>query len=237
MQNLMTRTSNTIQFNELSRKTFLDRFKMSWQVGQHVTLVGTTGDGKTYLAKDLCDMRKYCVVVATKKADDSLERFIKDKWHVVKKWPPDFHQEHVLYWSRPKDLGDFNDQRKKIYDALAGIYYSGGWTCYMDDIFYIANTLHLNEVIKMLYTQVRSQDVSLLGSIQRPAWVPVEVLSQSSHMLIFGLHNDNDTETSAKEQGIKPAILKEAVKQLEKYEFVWCRRGKQPIIIRNDKKE
>lgn len=224
-------------FQELSRDEFLKEFKLAWHVGQHITLVGTTGDGKTYLAKDICEMRKWCVVIATKKADESLKRFNRESgnWHTVTSWPPDFHQQHVLYWSRPKTLGNFEDQRIRIYNALAGIYYAGGWTCYLDDVFYIASTLHLNEVVKMMYTQVRSQDVSLIGSIQRPAWVPVEVLSQSSHMLIFGLHNLNDVETSAKEQGIKPAMLKLAVEKLQKYDFIWVRRGRDPIIVRKNK--
>lgn len=224
-----------LHFKELTRDAFFQDFRRAWLVSEHVTLVGTTGDGKTVLAKDLCNMRKYVVVVATKKADESLDKFSKDeknKWYTVKHWPPDFHMNHVLYWTRPKELGDFTEQRYKVFEVLADVYYKGGWTCYMDDTFYISNTLRLGEQVKMLYTQVRSQDVSLLGSIQRPAWVPVEVLSQSTHMLIFGLHNENDVETSAKEQGIKPSILKEAVHQLKKYDFIWVRKGREPVIVR-----
>jgi len=217
-------------FKKISRQEFLKEFKHSWHVGQHVTLVGTTGDGKTVLAENLCNMRKWCVVVATKKNDASLdgygESFVKRKT-----WPPDFHERHVIFWTKPQDLGDFSNQRREVYNTLAHIYHSGGWTCYIDDVFYVSRTLHLESVLQMMYTQVRSQDVSLVGSIQRPAWVPVEVLSQSTHMLIFGLHNENDVETSAKEQGIRPIILKNAVQQLKKYEFVWVRKGHEPVIV------
>lgn len=221
----------TVNFPSLNRDDFFNAFKLAWHVGQHVTLVGTTGDGKTKLTEHLCNMRKYCVVVATKKSDKSLDEYGKS---FVRRetWPPDFNENHVIYWTRPKELGEFGEQRVKVYNALASIYLSGGWTCCIDDVFYVSKTLHLESVIQMMYTQVRSQDVSLIGNIQRPAWVPVEVLSQSTHMLIFGLHNENDVETSAKEQGVKPALLKEAVSQLKQYEFVWVRKRHPIVIIR-----
>lgn len=223
-----------MELREISRSEFLEEFKHFWIVGQHVTLVGTTGSGKTVLARDLCDLRRYVVVIASKAKDESLDKFPKS-FHRIKKWPPEFHQEKVVFWKKPGNLGDFNDQRTAFYYALQDIYKSGGWTVYFDDIFYLAKTLKLDNVLQMLYTQVRSQGVSLLGSIQRPAWVPLEVVNQASHVLVFGLKDDKDIERVSKEQGVRKYEVVKSVEMLRQYEFVWIRTGMKPVIVRNDK--
>lgn len=221
-----------MNFRELSRDEFLKEFKTAWHVGQHVTLVGTTGDGKTVLAQSLCELRHWCIVLGTKAKDQELENFPKS-FKRVKNWPPDFHLHHILYWKKPKELGNFQEQRESIYEVLVDVYMRGGYTLYMDDVFYISKTLRMNNVLQMLYTQVRSQDVSLLGSIQRPSWVPLEVINQSTHVLIFGLRDEDDVLRVAREQGVNSLILREAVKKLKIHEFVWLRTKSMPVIVRN----
>lgn len=217
---------------ELTREQFFREFKNLWTQGQHVTIVGTTGSGKTVLAESLYEMRKYCVVVATKKADESLDAY-GESFKRIKKWPPNWHQKHVLFWFKPKELGDFSEQRQQIYNVLSDVYMVGGWTVGLDDVFFIADTLQMKSTLQMLYTQVRSHKVSIVGNIQRPAWVPLEVLNQASHVLIFGLKDENDVEKVGKEQGVKVVLLKRAIEALKDYDFVWIRQRKEPVIVRS----
>lgn len=218
----------------LSREDFLKEFKSSWLVGEHVTIIGTTGSGKTVLAEDIYNMRCYVVVIATKSEDDSLKGYGKD-FHRIKKWPPAFYQEKVLFWKKPGVLGDFSDQREAIYAVLSNVYKHGNRTIGLDDVVYLVRQLHLKEELAMMYTQARSQNISLVGNIQRPFWVPLEVCNQATHVLMFGLRDKDDVDRVAESQGITKDDVRSATKELHKYDFAWIRTGVEPVIVRGQK--
>lgn len=217
---------------EITRSEFYKEFKLLWFVGQHVTIVGTTGDGKTVLAEHLYEMRNYVVVIATKSKDESLDDYGKD-FHRIQKWPPRFDQKKVLFWKKPQTLGDFSEQREAIKEVLSSVYTRGRYTIGMDDVAYLTGTLKLENEIRMLCTQARSQDISLVMNIQRPYRVPLEVSNQASHILIFGLRDDRDIDRVVESQGLNRQIVREAVRSLNKYDFAWLRKSANPIIVRN----
>lgn len=221
---------------QLSRKQFLQLFQATWNMGEHVTLIGTTGSGKTYLAEDLYLLRQWVVVIATKSKDETLDGY-DTSFYKIKKWPPDWYQRRVLFWKKPDELGNFSDQREAIYNVLSNIYKYGGRTVGLDDVYYISATLKMKGELQMLYTQARSQDISLVGNIQRPSWVPLEVTNQATHVMLFGIKDDKDIERVAQAQGMKKSVLENAIALLEEYEFIWVRMNKDPIIIKNDKEE
>ena len=217
---------------EISRSAFYKDFKLKWSSGQHVTIIGTTGDGKTVLAEHLYAMRTYVVIIATKSKDDSLDAYDKS-YHRITKWPPRFDQKKIIFWQKPGALGDFSEQQHKIKVVLRDIYKRGGYTVGLDDVAYITGTLKLEPEIRMLATQARSQDISLVMNIQRPYRVPLEVTNQSSHILIFGLKDERDVDRVAEASGLDKYTVREAVKGLNKYDFAWLRIGRDPVIVRN----
>lgn len=218
---------------EMLRSEFYKEFKTLWFVGQHVTLVGTTGDGKTVLAEHLYELRKFVVVIATKASDDSLDDYSKD-FYRTKKWPVDWYKEKVIFWERPDKLGDFSEQREAIYRVLSDIYKKGNRTVGLDDVAYLSGTLRLDDELRMLYTQSRSQNISLVGNIQRPYRVPLEVTNQASHVLLFGVRDRRDVERLVEAQGLSKVDVVSAVEKLHKYDFAWIRTGSEPIIVRNE---
>lgn len=66
--------------------TFMQR--MDWRQGEHVTLVGATGGGKTTTAIQLLPMRDWVVTFATKPADDTLDQLVASGYKRVPTWPP-----------------------------------------------------------------------------------------------------------------------------------------------------
>jgi hypothetical protein len=220
---------------EMRIEEFLHEFSLMWHVGQHVTIVGTTGSGKTVLAESIYEMRRYVVVISTKSKDESLEQYGKD-FYRIKRWPPDWHQERVLFWKKPKELGEFGDQRKAVFDVLDSVYRHGNRTVGIDDVVYLVRQLHLKEELAMLYTQARSQGVSLVGNLQRPYWVPLEVCNQASHLLVFGLKDKDDVDRVAEAQGIGKETVRTAIRDLRQYDFAWIRTSREPIIIRHKEK-
>lgn len=221
---------------EITRSEFYREFPLHWHIGQHVTLVGTTGDGKTVLAEHLYSMREWVVVIASKAKDESLEGYGKD-FHRISKWPPEWYQKKILFWKKPDTLGDFSEQREAFYKVLNDVYKHGGRVVGLDDVAYLTGVLHMDEEIRMLCTQSRSQDISLVMNIQRPYRVPLEVTNQSSHVMLFGLRDEKDVDRVVEAQGLNRYIVKKAIASLHKYDFAWIRTKMDPIIVRNDYQE
>lgn len=214
---------------ELSYQEFLDTFQGKWQQGEHVAIIGPTGSGKTYVAQDIKLMRSRLVVIATKSKDETLSKYKGFKKRDT--WPPDFNEKQVLFWKKPKSLTDFRGVQIAIYGVMADLYKYGSWTIYFDDLFFVSSTLKLKEPLRMFYTQVRSNDVSIVASIQRPFWVPVEAVSQSSYSLMFPTRDEKDIKRVAEGMGLYYPALNNAISELEQYEFLLLEHGKDPVHV------
>jgi ABC-type dipeptide/oligopeptide/nickel transport system ATPase component len=202
--------------------------RFQWKPGQHVGIVGPTGAGKTYIAKDLLALRRHAVVLATKSKDKTLDEYHFEKYT---SWPADYDARFVLLWKKAKNLGDYQTQRLLIYKALDDIYRHGGWTVYMDDLYYISDTLGLKRAIQMLYTQVRSQEVSLVASMQRPRWVPLEAVSQSTYLMTFHVRDRYDVERIAGGMGVDRKDYQLAMQSLGEYEFLLVQSNGEIIKV------
>lgn len=217
------------EFADMTYDQFVEYFYQVWDIGQHVAIVGTTGSGKTFVAQDIKLMRNWLVVIATKSKDETLDGYTG----FVKRssWPPEWNEKLVLFWQKPKSLLDLHSIQLAIYSVLNHLYRYGGWTIYFDDLFFVSETLKLKGALRMFYTQVRSSDVSIVASIQRPFWVPVEAMSQSTYCLLFATQDENDIKRVSEGLGVNYRVLLSAISHLQKYEFLLLIRGQAPIIV------
>lgn len=207
---------------------FLGHMRSRWRQGQHIALIAPTGGGKTYAALDLISIRKHVVAIATKAKDETL-----DTYPFVRKsdWPPDYGEHRILYWVKPRVLGDFSTQRQAIRLVMQDLYKRGGWAIYFDDVNYVANTLGLRSELQMFYTQVRSNHVSIIAAQQRPSIRLLEALSQSSYILLFRVHDKIDRDRVAGEVGIDRKQLEALNAQLADFEFLLIQHGRTPILV------
>ena len=215
-------------------KQFLAFMKRQWKPGEHIGIEGPTGSGKTFAVRDLLAMRDHIIVIATKAKDGELEKYTKHAGGTFIKrdsWPPEFNETHILLWKKPRYLGDFQTQAQLVYLVLDDVYRHGGWTVYFDDLSFVINALGLKKAMQMMYTQVRSQHVSLLASMQRPQWVILEAQNQSTYILMFKIHDEGDVDRIAEGIGINKRKLKAANAALGKYEFLLLRQGEEPIHV------
>lgn len=216
----------------LSYEQFLAFMRTNWKLSEHIGVIAPTGSGKSYIVRDLLNMKRHAIVIATKARDKTLDKYIKeDGFYRISKWPPEWYQSHVLFWRKAQHLGDVREQQIAIYGLMDDVYQRGGYVLYFDDLYFVAITLNLKSAIQMMYTQVRSNGVSLIASMQRPRWVPLEAVSQATYLLVFRIRDDYDIERTAQGMGLSKGELRAAIQELGEFEFLLLQSGKDPIRI------
>lgn len=202
-----------------------DKFlrEFNWQQGQHVAMIGPTGSGKTTLAMQVLDRRSFVTVLATKPQDEVLVT-LKDQGYVrLKEWK-DFDPVRIpkrLIWPDATELYSASKQRQVFRHAIRSMYKQGGWCIYIDELWFIIHHLKLQLEVKTLLQQSRSLYNSLVVLTQRPAFVPLEVYDQSSHLFFW---RDNDERNLKRLSGVSWRSAKEVqtlVANLDQYQVLY----------------
>lgn len=215
-----------VTFSEIGRTSWLAWMHANWEQGQHIAIMGRTGRGKTFLARDLLDCRQYVCALAVKRADDTLLTFPQAgyKMMVNGKWPPRYGTNRVLYWAKPKNLTDVAHQKKTIMSILDDAYQNGGWTIFYDDVAYIARALGFAKVMGILFNQARSSHSSQLAAMTQPSSVtqsiPSEVWRQVRFHLVFYYRTGRDLDVISDMVGYKLVQLKKWMAMLRPWDFL-----------------
>lgn len=202
--------------------TFWDRF--NWNQGQHITLIGTTGCGKTTLELDLIPERDCVMFLGTKEEDETqadlgplgfrIARDLKDiSLDLSSKWvvqPPSKKQESVK---------ERKIRHHEFYaEALQYCFRQTSWAVVIDEGRYICDYLQLKDEVQLLYLQGRSQYNSVVMGTQRPSWVPLEAFDAATHLFFW---KDNDLRNIGRVSelaGLDRRSVQRAVPKLESTE-------------------
>lgn len=194
------------------------REQMDWRQGEHVTIIGPTGQGKTTLALDLMGQRGYPLIIATKPRDSTMERMRNQGWHVVRQWPP--KRTRTILWPRMVRPSDKYAQADIIRDALTRVFVSGGYAVLIDELSYVIDELKCRDEITQIWQQGRALGISLVTCILRPSHVPLLAYDQATHIIMF---RDNDERNLKRMGGLGHWSRDEIVgnvSQLNRHEFL-----------------
>ena len=200
---------------------------MDWRPGEHVSILGPTGSGKSHLALALLEQRRYVVALCNKTRDSTLAPLVRrgGGWRRIKTWPPPVPPRFapkVVVWPKPRSLSTARGEQADAFAAtLDGIYLGGGWCLFIDEAYYLANTLGLATDMKVLWQQGRSAGTSIVACSQRPAFIPLEMYSEASHVFIFRLRDQQSIKRLGEVGNVDPRQLAGVVESLDRWEFAY----------------
>lgn len=217
---------------------FLRYIGRNWRQGEHVSIIGTTGSGKSVLELQLLTARQYVVLFLTKGKDSTLTKYIKDnEFTVIKNWPPSGFDEKIALWPKFVNVDSFEAQRRVFQRAIngdrktSGIFSEGGWSIGIDEVMYFTEELHLQNELRMLWTQGRSNDLSLVACTQRPRDVPQLMLNQWSHLFVFQTSDTYELKRLTEIGGRIGQQIKEIVPYLQQHDFLYVNRRTNEYYI------
>lgn len=116
--------------------------------------------------------------------------------------------------------------RLDIRILLSQVYKRGGYSVYIDEVFALGgrNFQHYPEELDTLLTRGRSRGISIYTGTQRPVFIPKFCFTESRHIFVFAL-GDDDRKHLARVVGI-PKLAD----PLTGHKFYYFNREKRSVV-------
>lgn len=220
-----------------------DKFlpSLGWRQGEHVSLIGPTGGGKSTLALALLPYRQHVIVLATKPADDTLEGLKLEGYQHSQGWPAPRvfpRRTRILVWPTPKrnrmvqESAEAWERRQRVaFDGvLRDAFTQGAWCLYMDELRYLTD-LGFGRQIERYWQQGRALNISVVACAQRPAHVPLSMYSQATHLFLWRTNDETDLRRLGGIGFADSKQIRETVARLELFDvlYVNSRTGRMAV--------
>jgi hypothetical protein len=229
----------------IPREEFISRH-WRYNTGEHVTILGPTGSGKSWLGMQLLDatatIEVPAVVLAQKPRDRTMDKFAKDTgFKIVRSWPPKKipwltapARGHILW---PKHTFDVDEDDLRLWyefrRAMMESYKAGDRILFADELLGLTELKApegrtrpslADREARVLWTRGRSMGTGIWGGSQKPTHIPLWAYNQAEHLFI---HNDPDRrarERYSEIGGVDPKFVEKVVSGLPKHHFLYIRR-------------
>jgi hypothetical protein len=235
------------------RLEFVER-RWRYRRGNHVTIIGPPGSGKTVLGFHLLEhtaSRDMPAVMLVKKPTDiEISAWGKHlRYRKVPTWPPppswwswlpgaDSDPPGWLVWPRTRFDPDLDRPHKHdvFRRALMHAYRGGGVfkkrprIVVTDDAYGLSEILKLREYLIENWTEARSMGCGQWAYFQRPSHVPLWAY-QADHLFLFNEPDKRSRIRFGEIGGIDADMVQETVMQLDQYQALYIRRAGRRVCI------
>jgi hypothetical protein len=225
-----------------------------WAPGEHMALIGTTGDGKTTHAVGVLDLRKYVLALDPKGEDETLGQSgytrVRDlprdglsqwrgkdqrEWREIHKGIDDGRGARVIVGGGARTDAEDERLRKLMRDAITYCRHAGGWTLYVDEFELLSSQrmYHLGPLIERMLITARRDKTSVLTSFQAPAWVSKHATRQAKRAVVWPIGDPDMIKTIASGMGRNWKEVGQAVDELPPFHTLTIPRGKSggPLVM------
>lgn len=186
---------------------------------ERVTIVGSSGSGKSYGAASLLRYQKRVLIFDTK-GSKSLER---DGYHIIE------NEDDLQYmgWKMYKDdTFIFRPNpflsREEIHDladrVCRFVYTNGNMILYVDEGMHVTTPTRAPDMLHALATRGRERGAGLWLASQRPKQIPMILLSEANHFFVFSLRLEADRKRIDE---VSEFPITREVANLKKREFMY----------------
>lgn len=175
-----------------------------WKQGDHLTVIGSTQSGKTGFTREILALRRYVVILVTKRDD-----YLWSGYQTVRRQQDiSIHRgERWRLWPEAATM------QRQFADALLMVHVEHGWTVNLDELYRLED-LKLQKPINTLLTQGASDRITVVSGVQRPAHVSRFALSEPRYAVSFQLGDGRDNDTVKEWRGREFARV---IKELRQY--------------------
>jgi len=199
---------------------------VSFKQGEHITIVGTTGSGKTVLERELVERRRFTALLGTKNEDAELYKPFEDRGYEITDDfdpHPDRQDSRIIF--RPRlstpDQKGLEKQRQAFEAMLFQVWEYGGWTLVADEIWYLTVRLKLSAIFETFWTAGRSNHITVVAATQLPVAIPLMAFDQATHLFLFRNTDRYRINRMAEFAGSDTALLREVIPLLPRHEFAY----------------
>lgn len=194
-----------------------------WDQGQHVGLIGPTGQGKTTLLMSILPRRTYVAVMATKPYDATMDALISTgyvKWEEWRNVPAAKVPRRVV-WPDASEIDAEDNQHDVFAHMMRSIYREGKWCLVDDEGSYTSDELGLKKQQRAMWRRGRSLGISYTVATQRPAWVPLEMYDGSTHLFFWRTTERNAILRMSSLGAANEPLVKYLVPRLDQHQTLY----------------
>lgn len=217
--------------------------RMDWRQGEHTTLIGPTGRGKTELTVQLLQHRKWTIFFGTKRIDPTQADLKELGFRTITSATeinPDISTRFILRPPFPKNASASALKAKHAEVFREGLmrgFRQTGWTICLDEARYVTHFLGLERECVLLWLQGRSQGNSIICSVQRPRFIPLEAYDQATHLFLWTDPDRANLNRTSELAGFNTRAVMRAFKEMKKHDVLYVNTVTQDMFITNTRWE